>query len=65
MKRKAAEKLNRPINKNARLITWPVKLSSIEAMEIEKKSLEFAEGNRSLFIRSALLNYKPKKEDFT
>lgn len=64
MKRKPSEKLRRPMNPQARLTTWPVKLSNEEALELEKRILHYAGGNRSLFLRVAALNYKPKKEDF-
>ncbi len=45
-------------------VTWPVKVSVTEALEIEPKILYYAGGSRSLYIRTALLNYKPKKGDF-
>ena len=61
-KRKANSKL--PRDPDARVVTWPVKLSTTEALEQEKKILFYAGGNRSLYLRAALLNYKPKKEDF-
>lgn len=64
MRRKANQKLKLPKNPDARGVTWPVKLSFTEALEIEPKILHYAEGKRSVYIRAALLNYKPKKEDF-
>lgn len=60
--RKANEKLQS--NENARIITWPVKLSVDEAQKIDKLIDVFADGVRSLYIRAALLNYKPTKNDF-
>ena len=56
-----------------RLIKFPLiivqkikatKVSPNEALELEPKILHYAGGNDSLYIRAALLNYKPKKEDF-
>lgn len=65
MKRKANAKLDRPMNPDSRLTTVPVKLSVDEARDLDKKALAFASGKRSTYIRAALLNYRPKKEDFT
>jgi hypothetical protein len=62
MKRKANARL--PKSSSSRIITWPVKLSTDEALELEKRVLHYARGNRSLYLRAAALNYKPKKEDF-
>lgn len=61
-KRKAAQPL--PMNPDARLVSWTGKFSVSEAHELTKKILHFARGKRSLYIRAAVLNYKPKKEDF-
>lgn len=64
MKRKANEKLPKAQNPSSRVVTWPVKLSFDEAQELEKRIAHFASGNRSLYLRAAALNYRPKKEDF-
>lgn len=64
MKRKANEKLPKGKNPDARSVTWPVKLSTEEALDLEEKIAHYADGVRSLYIRTALLYYKPKREDF-
>lgn len=64
MKRGENKRLPKTLVSSARVVTWPVKLSFEEALDLEVKLLSFAKGNRSLYIRTALLNYKPKKEDF-
>lgn len=64
MKRKANEKIPATRNADSRLVPVSGKLSINEVHEMEKKVLFFAKGNRSLYVRAALLNYKPKKEDF-
>lgn len=55
---------NQPLNPIARVINYTGKISPEEALDLEPKILHFAQGNRSLYVRAALLNYKPKKEDF-
>lgn len=64
MARKPAAKLPKTQNPDSRMVTIPFKVSINEAHELEKKALFYCGGKRSLFVRAALLNYKPKKEDF-
>ncbi len=64
MKRKANQKIERPMNPDARLVLAATKISPNEAMDLEPKVLHFAKGKMSVYLRAALLNYKPKKEDF-
>lgn len=59
MARKANDKVAEPRN-----IPFTTKLSMDEATDVDAKALQYAKGKRSLYIRAALLNYKPKKEDF-
>jgi len=61
-KRKTNQAL--PVNADARIITKPCKLSTNEVLELEKKVLYFSKGKWSAYVRAAILNYKPKKEDF-
>jgi hypothetical protein len=53
-----------PMNPDARVTSWTVKLSPEEAQELDIKILHYAKGNRSKYLRTAVLAYKPKKEDF-
>lgn len=64
MPRKPNAKLARVKNPDSRMVPLTLKVSIAEAHELEKKILYYASGNRSLFLRSAVLNYKPRKEDF-
>jgi Arc/MetJ-type ribon-helix-helix transcriptional regulator len=50
----------RPHNPNALRTTWTVKLSSDEVAELEPKVLKHFAGNRSEYIRAALMAYKPR-----
>ena len=62
--RRPGEKLKPTTRPESRVVTWPVKLSTEEALALEPKILAHARGNRSLYIRAALAAYKPNKKDF-
>lgn len=61
--RKANQAL--PVDPDARIIPKPVKFSTMEIVKLQSKVLHFAGGKWSTYIRAAVLNYKPKKEDFS
>jgi hypothetical protein len=54
----------RPQNPGALGVTKCLKLSIDEAQELAPKILHFTKGNWSAYLRTAVLNYKPKKGDF-
>lgn len=53
-----------PKNADSLNQTWTCKVSVEEGQKLETKILQYAKGNRSEYIRIALLNYAPKKGDF-
>jgi len=62
MKRKPQSQL--PSNPDSFVRVVAGKLSANEMEELMPKIVYYAKGNNSLYVRTALMNYKPKKEDF-